>query len=86
MKMSPEDLSSFLADLKEWVCLETPTTSPEKVNELGRLILSQAQAAGLEAEIHSGNKDTQGAPLGDHIVLRSREDIEREGNSASWPY
>lgn len=78
MKMSPEDLSSFLADLKEWVCLETPTTSPEKVNELGRLILSQAQAAGLEAEIHSGNKDTQGAPLGDHIVLYDPERISNE--------
>ncbi|GBR67492.1 M20 family metallopeptidase [Gluconobacter kanchanaburiensis] len=69
MKMSSEDLSSFLAELKDWVSIETPTTSPEKVNELGRLIMSRAEEAGLATEIHTGNTDTRGAALGDHIVL-----------------
>ncbi|MFT8809478.1 M20 family metallopeptidase [Gluconobacter sp.] len=78
MQMLPEALSSFLTELKEWVSIETPTTSPEKVNELGRLIMTRAKDAGLAAEVHSGNKDTRGAPLGDHIVLYDPERMSNE--------
>lgn len=78
MQMSSEDLSSFLAELKEWVCIETPTTNSDKVNELGRLIMSRAQEAGLAAEVHSGNKDTRGAALGDHIVLYDPDRMSNE--------
>ncbi|MBF0888642.1 M20 family metallopeptidase [Gluconobacter sp. LMG 1745] len=76
--MSSEDLSSFLAELKEWVSIETPTTSPDKVNELGRLIMSSAKDAGLAVEIHSGNMDTRGVPLGDHFVLFDPERMSNE--------
>ncbi|MBS1091776.1 M20 family metallopeptidase [Gluconobacter sp. Dm-74] len=78
MKMSSEDLSSFLAELKEWVSIETPTTNPDKVNELGRLIMSSARDVGLAAEIHSGNMDTRGVPLGDHFVLFDPERMSNE--------
>jgi len=78
MKMSSEDLSSFLAELKEWVSIETPTTSPDKVNELGRLIMSSARDVGLAVEIHSGNMDTRGVPLGDHFVLFDPERMSNE--------
>ncbi|MBF0892019.1 M20 family metallopeptidase [Gluconobacter sp. LMG 1744] len=76
--MSSEDLSSFLAELKEWVSIETPTTNPDKVNELGRLIMSSARDVGLAAEIHSGNMDTRGVPLGDHFVLFDPERMSNE--------
>lgn len=76
--MSSEDLSSFLVELKEWVSIETPTTSPDKVNELGRLIMSSARDVGLAAEIHSGNMDTRGVPLGDHFVLFDPERMSNE--------
>ncbi|MFT9365270.1 MAG: M20 family metallopeptidase [Gluconobacter sp.] len=78
MKMSSEDLSSFLAELKEWVSIETPTTSPDKVNELGRLIMSSARDVGLAVEIHSDNMDTRGVPLGDHFVLFDPERMSNE--------
>ncbi|NHN85832.1 M20/M25/M40 family metallo-hydrolase [Acetobacter musti] len=78
MKMSPEDLSSFLAELREWVSIETPTASPEKVDALGRLIISRAREAGLAAEVHGGNRDIHGAPLGDHMVLYDPERMSNE--------
>ncbi|MCP1272442.1 M20 family metallopeptidase [Gluconobacter albidus] len=78
MKMSSEDLSSFLAELKDWVSIETPTTSPDKVDELGRLIMSSARNVGLAAEVHDGNMDTRGAALGDHFVLFDPERMSNE--------
>lgn len=69
MNMPPEDLAHFIEQLKEWVCIETPTLSAANVNALADLIVRQAHAAGLEVARHAGNMDLRNAPLGDHLLI-----------------
>jgi glutamate carboxypeptidase len=59
------DAENLLAELENWVRVETPTTEPERVNALMHAVAAELNAAGATVERIAGRDG-----FGDHVIAR----------------